>query len=99
MLDWWQALVDKFGEVRHSITQPVKTAERMMNWVERQVVQTMCVLSSGMGQKKFVSFMKEKIRYARQNRMSKVHYTIISQLMDEFHTSPDDLPWEMDIFN
>jgi DNA relaxase NicK len=79
---WWQKLVDLFGQVRHSKPKIVKTVDRTINWIRRQVVLSLIVLDEGLGLRESIRFLRG-MKAENRERLTREHEALISQLRKE----------------
>lgn len=82
-LDWWQSLVDRVGaEIKHSRARVVKSLDKTLTWVHRQVAKSLYVVRQVLTPKRFYSWLSEELTYAGEN-LSAWHEHLITQYKDE----------------
>jgi hypothetical protein len=84
-LPWWNELVERFGRVRHKRPQVVKTLQRSIKWIERQVAPTLVVLEQALGLResiRLIRAMKDEVK----ERLSRYQEALIIQSKFEYGT-------------
>ncbi|MEG3881603.1 replication initiation factor domain-containing protein [Microcoleus sp. herbarium7] len=82
-LSWWQILVDQVGvEIKHSRARVVKSLDKTLTWVHRQVAKSLYVARQVLTPKRFYSWLADELTYAGEN-LSAWHEHLIAQYRDE----------------
>jgi hypothetical protein len=67
-LDWWQAFLDRVGGVVvHSRPRVVRSIERTITWIERQVLRSLVVAREVYGRSSFNAWMAKSMDKAKDN--------------------------------
>lgn len=82
-LGWWQEFIDKVGKAKLSIVRKVKSIERSIGWIKKQVANTLYVLRDGLGRNRYNHFMQDIFELAK-SRINSSHEALISQTKYEF---------------
>jgi hypothetical protein len=79
-LDWWQAFLDRVGEVVvHSRPRVVRSLERTLTWIERQVLRSLVVVREVCGRSSFNGWMARGMDKAKENLSSWQQHLIAEQ--------------------
>lgn len=82
-LDWWQSLVDRVGaEIKHSRARVVKSLDKTLTYLHRQVMKSLYVVRQVLTPKRFYSYLADELTYAGEN-LSAWHEHLITQYKDE----------------